>query len=808
MNNRYLLLIGVWILFACTGGAPVQAVTGLDSAFGLGGRIAVELGVKNSAHAVVVQPDGKIVVAGSSSRKTSLNFSLLRFNKDGSLDPTFNGDGSVITSVSPSDDEALALGLLSDGRIVAAGYSHNGTDRDFTLVCYLKDGSLDRNFGNDGVIVTSIGNSNEEITAITVNSEDMITVAGAAEGTVGRALVTARYFADGELDSSYGERGVSLVGIGEDSSAEGIIERADGSLVISGSYKEKQVASLMLVGLNGNGFLNGGFGDMGVAVPAASVAASEGYGLVEGGDGRLYLAGSVGYAGKRDAALFCFTKVGKADLAFGDQGMVITRVSEEDDVLYALTAGQNGLVASGFITDAGTRRFLLLTFSGVGTVSGKAATKDAGNDAVENGTVKLPAAQEVWVNGQTKVQIRRLQVFFSFSDFITARYEPFFPSFNFDPIRFPQAGTALCQQEQGQFFLGKGIPAAIKRFGDFFLPSAVAADSSAATPTNFPVAAQIITTSFSEGESVSYAATLNAAGNVIVVGTAEGPEASSIVVAQYAAEKISADSAIVDQPGYRSSYITTANPTGTTRSTTVSGGEILSAFGKKVIKRGVVFSTNPDPLYSGQSKTANQVSSITMGRLKEAEALTLTKTAASLSGAPEVAVTADAIFSAVDIVEDGETVNGSGYGAFSALPEKLKPGTAYYVRAYALTAEATVYYGNQLSFRTADACFIATASFGTLFHPGVKILRNFRDTFFVNTAFGQELVDLYYTFSPALADCIAGNELFRSIIRLVLLPVIGFSWLALQVGMVLALLTFIVAAMLLGWFSFRVSLRR
>jgi len=805
MNNRYLLLIGVWILFACTGGAPVQAVTRLDSTFGLGGRIAVELGVKNSAHAVVVQPDGKIVVAGSSSRKTALNFSLLRFNKDGSLDPTFNGDGSVITSVSPGDDEALALGLLSDGRIVAAGYSHNGTDRDFTLVCYLKDGSLDQTFGNDGVVVTSIGNSNEEITAITVNAEDMITVAGAAEGTVGRALVTARYFADGESDSSYGERGVSLVGIGEDSSAEGIIERADGSLVISGSYKEKQITSLMLLCLNRNGFLHGGFGDKGVAIPSGSFVASEGYGLVEGGDGRLYLAGSVGNAGKRDAALFCFTKSGKADLTFGDQGVSITRVSEEDDVLYAVTAGQNGLVASGFTTDAGTRRFLLLTFSGVGTAPGAAASN---NGTAENGATKLPPVQEVWVNGHTKVQIRRLRVLSSFSAFTTARHEPFSPPCGLEASRFAvQAGAALYRQEKDQIFLGKWLPAAIKRFGDFFLPSAIAADSSA-TPASSPITAHIITTSFSEGESVSYAATLNATGNVIVVGTAEGPEASSIVIAQYAAEKISADSTIVDQPGYRSSYIATANPTGTTRTASVSGGEILPAFGKTVIKRGVVFSTNPDPLYSGKSKTANQGSSIIIGRLKEAEALTLTKTAPSLSGAPDAVVTADAILSAADFVEDGETGNGSGYGAFSALLEKLKPGTTYYVRAYALTAEATVYYGNQLSFRTADACFIATASFGTLLHPGVKILRDFRDTFFVTTAFGRELVGLYYTFSPGLADCIAGNELFRWIIRLILWPVIGFSWLALQVGMVWALLTFIGAAMLLGWFSFRVSLRR
>ncbi len=806
MLYRYLLFVFfTWIFVGFLNGSPVQAVTRLDAAFGLNGRIAVELGVKNSAHAVVVQPDGKIVVAGSSAPKgAALNFSLLRFNKDGSLDPTFNGDGSVITSVSNGDDEALALGLLSDGRIIAAGYSHNGTNRDFTLVCYLEDGTLDWTFGNDGVVVTTIGNNNEEITAIKVNAEDMITVAGAAEGTVGRALVTARYFADGVLDRSYGEQGISLIGVGEDSSAEGIIERADGSLVISGSYKDKQEASLMLVGLNANGILAAGFGDKGVAVPSGSFRVSEGYGLAEGNDGYLYLAGSVGMRGKRDAALFRFTKTGKADLAFGDKGVLVTAVSEEDDVLYAVTAGENGVVASGYTTTAGTRQFLLITFSGGGTSPAASTTTSAGSSTVDNVPTKLAPIQEVRVIGGTKVQIRRLQLSSSLSKYTTVQYAPPLPPTPLEVSTPARASTARYQQADRHFFFDPWLAAALKRIGDFLLPSAVAADSKASAP-DIAVSAHVVTSSFSEGESVSYAATFDAAGNVVAVGTADGLEASSIVVAQYAAES-TADSSIVDQPGYRSSHITTTPPIDITKTTTVNGGEILPSFGKTVTRRGVVFSLSKDLSYSGNKKTATPSPAITIGRLKEAEALA--KAATALAAPADVVPTTEAILSAVDFVEDGETVNGSGYGAFSAPLEKLKPGTTYYVRAYALTSEGTVYYGNRLSFRTADACFIATASFGTLLHPGVRVLRDFRDTFLAHNALGQQLVDLYYTFSPPLADCIAGNELFRFIIRLLLLPFIGFSWLALQLGIVSALVTFIGAVTMCGWITFRVSLRR
>ncbi|NLX18654.1 MAG: hypothetical protein GXY53_05145, partial [Desulfobulbus sp.] len=193
------------LILGCLYSTVALAVTGLDSSFGINGRLAVELGHKSNGYAVLVQPDGKIVMAGSSGRSGDLNFSLLRFHPDGSLDQSFNGDGSVLTSLSDGDDEALALALLADGRIIAAGYSHNGKDRDFAIVCYHQDGTLDRSFGDRGVVLTSIGNGNEEIAAIVVGESNTITVAGSTEGTAGRIVAVARYFINGELDRSFGE---------------------------------------------------------------------------------------------------------------------------------------------------------------------------------------------------------------------------------------------------------------------------------------------------------------------------------------------------------------------------------------------------------------------------------------------------------------------------------------------------------------------------------------------------------------------------------------------------------------------------
>lgn len=872
-NCLFLVAAMLWGL-----GGLAEAAGKLDASFGLNGKVAVELGAKNSAHAVAVQPDGKIVVAGSSSQGSTLNFSLLRFEKDGSLDTTFNGEGAVTTSVVAGDDEALALGLLADGRIIAAGYSHNGTNRDFALVCFLANGSLDQSFGDNGVVVTPVGNSNEEITALVINTQDMITVAGAVEGTAGRVLATARYFADGNLDTSYGEQGISLIGVGSDSAAEGIVERPDGTVVVSGSYEQKKYASLMLVGLTADGMLDATFGERGVAVPASTFAASEGYRLAQDSDGLLYLAGSVGLVGKRDTALFRFTASGKPDTRFGDKGAVITAVSQDDDVLYDVTVGKSGAVASGYTTDAGTRQFLIASYSRTGASSAQIAqTQTTGTSSTATGTdasVSTQDIQEVKVVGETKVQIRKLKVASSLTRPTSA---------------FLNTGTPWPAVRQG-------LTAVMQSLGSFLLPEANAATSGETenTTTTSSVASKVVTTTFSEGESVSYALATDADGNVVVVGTAEGSQASSIVAARLSAETVA-----VNQAGFTSSYIYTRPPSDVTRTTVVTGGTILPGFGKTVSKRGVVFSTTDTPSYSTSnsggsgddvtvtitSPSGDQTStSVTLSATTDVDAtcnfsdltsdfgsmvamastggtdhsvdLSLTDgssytyyvtcrddsdnegsasitfavdTTASTTFSPRrvldsfgnllikdaVAATTTtstddststdststssstgSIFGATatsdaeeesDFVEEGQTENGSGQGTFSAKIKKLKPGTTYYIRAYAVTAEG-VYYGKQETFTTADACFVATASFGTLMHPGVQVLRSFRDTVLNTTPLGKHLVASYYSLSPPVADVISQSAALRLLVRLLLLPFVGFSWLAMQAGLLKACL--------------------
>ncbi len=797
MLHRYSLMFGIWLVLGVLWCAPAAAVTRLDPTFGYNGRLAVELGAKNSGHAVLVQPDGKILVAGSSADTMGgLNFSLLRFHANGTPDTSFDGDGSVRLSLSTGDDEALALGLLADGRILAAGYAHNGRDRDLALVCIRANGTLDPAFGDAGVILTSIGNGNEEITAISVSSANMITVVGSTEGTAGRILVAARYFANGAPDSGFGEEGISLIGVGEDASAEGIIELAGGGYVLAGSYLEKKRSAAMLVGLRDDGTVNEEFGDKGVAVPAGSLAASEGYKAAVDGSGRIYLAGSMGLPGKREAALFRFTADGSADTTFGEHGLAVFAIGKEDDVLYDIDVGKGGVAASGFATDAGVRQFVLIAYTADSYAAGAARVVTAEPDGEGTQSVELASVQEVRITGNTRVQIRRLQVWqndirildLQMLDSLARTLAPLLRTQVPDDLLQAVTGAMASQTPAAATGTTGGVSSSTDQQSTVAPHTVPSAYKVAATP-------HIVTTTFSEGESVSYALTWDREGSIVTVGTADGGGTSSMVAARFTAEDLV--DRITEQPGQRSGHVTTTPPATITKDTITTGGEIAATFGREVVRRGVVFSVNPGPRLTAARSNADSSLPLAKSRsaidatasffLPEAQAAQ-TSNAPAAHGAPASP--------GAQARETGETANGAGTGGFIAVVDNLLPGTVYYLRAYALTATGEVYYGNQLNVRTADACFIATASFGTLLHPAVTLLRDFRDTCLVSTTFGRRLVDLYYALSPSLAEVVAAHGVLRRTVQMLLLPCVGFSWLALQIGLTGALISLATVALL------------
>ena len=188
--------------------------------------------------AIGVEADGQIIVAGGAGYDgPNERFVALAFKPDGSLDPTFGGDGKVFTDITPKLDIPLALAIQNDGRIVVAGgAAQDGPDPRFALVRYMRDGSLDPSFKGDGTVVTNVTPHADGAYGVAIDPDGKIVAAGTAgDGGPAPRFGTVRYLADGTLDSTFGGDGTVTTNLtsGLDS-AWSVAIQPDGSVVCSG----------------------------------------------------------------------------------------------------------------------------------------------------------------------------------------------------------------------------------------------------------------------------------------------------------------------------------------------------------------------------------------------------------------------------------------------------------------------------------------------------------------------------------------------------------------------------------------------
>ena len=156
---------------------------------------------------------------------------------------SLGGTGKVITPIGSGDDRGHAVARQSDGKIVVGGYSHNGTSKEFCVVRYNADGTLDTGFGTGGKAVTDFGaGTHDEINALAVQPDGRIVTVGQAynisNGVTEIAL--ARYNADGTPDTGFGVTGTGrmkpAIGIvSGGTKANGVTLQADGKIVIAGT---------------------------------------------------------------------------------------------------------------------------------------------------------------------------------------------------------------------------------------------------------------------------------------------------------------------------------------------------------------------------------------------------------------------------------------------------------------------------------------------------------------------------------------------------------------------------------------------
>ncbi len=199
--------------------AIAQPAGSLDPTFGTTGKVITSItNGSDKANGVAIQTDGKILVAGNSgSSITGKDFVCVRYNNDGTLDNTFGNAGISTTDIQlGSDDVANNIAIQPDGKIVLAGYTDNGSDKDAAIVRYKTDGTLDSTFGANGIMITDFDNSqSDEIRVVKIhNLTGKIIVGGSTLiNTTHAKPVVARYLSDGTIDSTFNITGIRLLWI-------------------------------------------------------------------------------------------------------------------------------------------------------------------------------------------------------------------------------------------------------------------------------------------------------------------------------------------------------------------------------------------------------------------------------------------------------------------------------------------------------------------------------------------------------------------------------------------------------------------
>jgi uncharacterized delta-60 repeat protein len=341
----------------------------LDTGFGTGGKVTTDFGSSDDfALALGIQPDGKIVAAGYSYNGSKYYFALVRYNANGTLDTGFGTGGIVSTLMGSGHDQAHSLGIQPDGKIVAAGYAYNGSKYDFALVRYNANGTLDTGFGTGGIVTTSIGSINDYANALGIQSDGRIVAAGYSSNGSKYDFALARYNTDGSLDTTFGTGGkvITPIGSGYDQ-AHALGIQSDGKIVAAGSSDNGIKYNFALVRYNANGTLDTGFGTGGkVTTPIGSGSGWDvAYALcIQSSDGRIVAAGSSNNGSNYDFALVRYNANGTLDTGFGTGGKVTTPIGSGDDYAIALgiQSSDGKIVAAGYSYNGSNDDFALARY--------------------------------------------------------------------------------------------------------------------------------------------------------------------------------------------------------------------------------------------------------------------------------------------------------------------------------------------------------------------------------------------------------------------------------------------------------------
>lgn len=295
----------------------------LDHTFGVNGFAYTSINSNSTIYALAIQPDGKIVAAGSSNGPVPLVSTIARYDSTGVLDATFGTNGTVTTIANPNMSQFTSVGILPDGRILAGGvslYDNNQLHTCFLAVRYHPDGSLDATFGNSGIDISGVLGVSSMSNSLSLLSGGKFLLAGQQKDIEGGVAV-ARYNADGGLDLTFGTAGKVVLAIGDPQKDLGkaMTIQPDGKILVAGViYPIFSGPLLAVIRFTADGVLDVLFGDSGFKTIDMGLALNYGDGICMQPDGKILFCSM--YADSDVPNDFALGRLIGGDFAVGVQG--------------------------------------------------------------------------------------------------------------------------------------------------------------------------------------------------------------------------------------------------------------------------------------------------------------------------------------------------------------------------------------------------------------------------------------------------------------------------------------------------------
>ncbi|MBV9960897.1 MAG: hypothetical protein JO072_01505 [Parafilimonas sp.] len=319
----------------------------LDSAFGDSGTVRTNINSStglsvDEAHAVQLQQDGKIVIAGSSYDYIQYRFLAIRYNENGSPDTKFGSGGATLVTIGASDDKAFALAIQTDGKLVLAGESYlsGGFSYRVAVVRLKTTGTPDNNFGTNGIVTTNIAAGGDVAKAVAIQTDGKIIIGGFTQNVVNAQnnLLCIRYRSNGNIDSSFGNAGKVIIDIaGRDDIANNLIIQPDNKILLGGySVGSDNTNYFLTMRLLADGTKDSSYADDGIQTTNFFQQDAAAYGMSLLDNGKILLAGQLTNGAGKYVSVVRYKKNGKIDSAFANNGDVISGIGSSEDIAYKM----------------------------------------------------------------------------------------------------------------------------------------------------------------------------------------------------------------------------------------------------------------------------------------------------------------------------------------------------------------------------------------------------------------------------------------------------------------------------------------